>query len=104
VRCSVCKKARTQWACQICGESPLPLCLSDCLQEHDGSAAHGRRAASSRDVSCTVCKKVRPCPWLCLICAEFEDVVAACSGICRRKHDRDGRHRSYLKTVASPGS
>ena len=46
---------------------------------------------------CEVCKKEKPCQWICLLCTQAGVRATFCSRLCRAKHGRNGRHRKELK-------
>jgi hypothetical protein len=53
--------------------------------------------------TCSICKKDAPGQYRCLVCARVGSVVLACSGVCRQRHERDGRHRQQLKLESRAG-
>jgi hypothetical protein len=53
--------------------------------------------------TCSICKKEEPGRWRCLVCARAGFDVLACSGVCRQRHERDGRHRQQLKLESRAG-
>jgi hypothetical protein len=48
---------------------------------------------------CPVCKKQGVYLWTCLICEEAGERVSVCSGVCKRRHQRDGRHRRNARAL-----
>jgi hypothetical protein len=54
---------------------------------------------SSPGERCDVCKRENAKDWQCLACARAGAFVVLCSGICWRRHERNGRHRKQLKVL-----
>jgi hypothetical protein len=46
---------------------------------------------------CAACKKIRHLIWTCVICESDGLLRGTCSIVCKRKHERDGRHRKIIK-------
>jgi hypothetical protein len=50
------------------------------------------------ELICSVCKKQKDeLPWQCILCERAGVDVKVCSGVCKRRHERNGAHRKALK-------